>query len=253
MPTTDTRALYTESAHAWVRDQPTSLSDFTARPRVLELCGDLRGRRVLDLGCGEGYVARQLARAGAQVLGIDLSPGMIEQARRQEQAERLGIAYDVGDAAALAETDAHRFDLVVAVFLFNYLTVSEMRTTMRRVHAALRPGGTFIFTVPHPAFAFMRAAEPPFYFDVGDHRYQGAVDRKFPGRIWKCDGTALDVQMRHKTLADYVAALADASFTALPLVEELGVTEAIAAAQPRFRPLVGYPLHLAFKTSRSPA
>src|SRR6185503_14393888 len=98
MPTTDTRALYTENARSWVRDQPTSLSDFTARPRVLELCGDLAGKQVLDLGCGEGYVARQLARAGAAVVGIDLSSGMIEQARQAEEALPLGIRYAVGDA-----------------------------------------------------------------------------------------------------------------------------------------------------------
>lgn len=69
----------------------------------------LGGQPVLDLGCGEGLVARALAERGAQVTGVDLSRGLIERARRQETADPLGIDYRVGDARTLHDFPDERF------------------------------------------------------------------------------------------------------------------------------------------------
>ena len=75
----DTKVVYNENAEKWLRLAPSSLSDFTARPRVFEACGELNGRSVLDIGCGEGYCARELKRRGAgYYLGLDLSEEMIK-------------------------------------------------------------------------------------------------------------------------------------------------------------------------------
>lgn len=59
-------------------------------PAQLALCGDVRGLRVLDVGCGNGYFGRALARRGALVIGIDISPRMIEHAKQQEAADPSG-------------------------------------------------------------------------------------------------------------------------------------------------------------------
>jgi SAM-dependent methyltransferase len=249
--TPDARTLYDQTAAGWSRRQPTSLSDFTARPHVLGLCEPVAGRRVLDLGCGEGYCSRALAQRGAQVLGLDLSGRMIELARGAEAREPLGIRYDTADAAGV-DLGAGSFDLVLAVFLFNYLDVAQTRLTMANVHRMLGPGGHFVFAVPHPAFAFMRKPAPPFYFDVGTAGYFSARDTRFPGRIWKRDGSALDVQLVHKTLEDYFGALAAAGFRTLPQVTELRVTpEMVAVDPPFFEPLLDFPLHMAFKVERT--
>ena len=61
----DTEKVYNENAGKWLRLAPSSLSDFTGRPAVFDACGELNGRSVLDLGCGEGYCARELKRRGA--------------------------------------------------------------------------------------------------------------------------------------------------------------------------------------------
>ena len=87
-----TRGIYDSASPMWARNKNLLLSDFTARPYVLEELAPLPGRRVLDLGCGEGFVARQIKAAGAEsVLGIDLSEGMIEQARAEERRNPIGI------------------------------------------------------------------------------------------------------------------------------------------------------------------
>ncbi len=79
--TQETKKLYDESAGDWKRVEPILLSDYSARPFVIDLCEPIVNKNILDLGCGEGYVGRELINRGAQyVHGIDISSRMIERA-----------------------------------------------------------------------------------------------------------------------------------------------------------------------------
>lgn len=247
-----TKVLYDQSADRWVRGEPTSLSDFTARPVVLGMCEPIAGQKILDLGCGEGYCSRELARRGAaEIYAMDLSEGMIQAAQRQDEIDRWGIQYAVGCATDLSHLDNAAFDVVLAVFLFNYLTVEQMQQCMAEVFRVLRPSGRFIFSVPHPAFPYMRAADYPFYFEVNGAGYFSQQDRQFPGRIWKRDGSWLDVQLIHKPLESYFETLAKAGFQSMPTLRELRVTPEHVQLDPNFfQPLVDYPLHLAIQVWR---
>jgi SAM-dependent methyltransferase len=246
------QSLYDQHASSWTRDTPSSLSDYTARPVVFDLCGDVKGQRILDLGCGEGYCARHLQRRGAgSILGIDVSSGMIAAAEAEEKRAPLGIRYRHGDATQLSDLKEGAFDLVIAVFLFNYLTNDHMAACMKEVARVLRPSGRFIFSVPHPAFPFMRVAEPPFFFDLRGQGYVEARDTRFSGKIWKRDGSSLEVQVVHKTMEDYFRALRSAGFTTLPELRELTVTPDILRVDPPFfGPLADVPLHVAFSIER---
>jgi len=243
--------LYDQNVAAWARLTPTSLSDFTARPAVLDMCRPWDGLRVLDLGCGEGYCARKLRQgAAAEVLGIDVSSGMIEAAKREEARQPLGIRYAVGDATDLREIPDRAFDRVLAMFLFNYLTTDATAACMREVARVLRPGGRFVFAVPHPSLPWMREPAPPFYFEVAAG-YFAARNQRCPGKIWKRDGSQLEVQLVHKTLEDYFEALRAVGWQNLPRVRELRVTPEILAVDPAFfAPLGETPLHLAFAIER---
>ena len=247
-----TKVLYNQSADQWVREEAISLSDFTARPIVLGMCEPLESVNILDLGCGEGYCSRELKRRGAsQVYGIDLSEGMIQAAQQQDKIDNLGIKYESRCATDLSHIPDASFDRVLCVFLFNYLTVEQMNQCMAEVARVLRPGGKFIFSIPHPAFPYMRKPEYPFYFDIGDGGYFSQCDRKFPGRIWKRDGSWLEVQLVHKPLETYFDSLRNAGFVTMPLVQELRVTPEHIQLDPAFfQPLADYPLHLAFQVSR---
>jgi ubiquinone/menaquinone biosynthesis C-methylase UbiE len=247
-----TKNLYDRTASEWVREQPISLSDFTARPFVLEMCEPINQLQVLDLGCGEGYCTRELRRRGAaQVYGIDLSQAMITAARLQESEDSLGIKYEVGCATNLKQFGDGEIDLVVAVFLFNYLTIAQMQECMTEVARVLRPGGRFVFSIPHPSFPYMREPAYPFYFQVEDRGYFSKRDQLFPGRIWKRDGSWLNVQLIHKTLEDYFNSLKIAAFNTMPILQELRVTsEHIALDESFFSPLLDLPLHLAIQVSR---
>jgi ubiquinone/menaquinone biosynthesis C-methylase UbiE len=169
----------------------------------------------------------------------------------QETEDNLGINYQVGCATNLQQFEEHQFDLVVAVFLFNYLTTTQTTECMKEVFRVLRPGGRFIFSVPHPSFPYMREPAYPFYFEVEEKGYFTQRNRKFPGRIWKRDGSSLNVQLVHKTFEDYFEALKKAGFTTMPGLRELRVTaEHIALDESFFLPLFDLPLHLAIEVSK---
>ncbi|MEB3305837.1 MAG: class I SAM-dependent methyltransferase [Cyanobacteriota bacterium] len=252
----DTQALYNKAAAGWQRDQPVLLSDFTARERVMELLPNVRGLHIWDLGCGEGYMGRRLAAQGAQrVEGFDLSKAMVEAARHQDGdlGEEQGgpLHYSVADLADPTSLPEGKCDGALAVFLFNYLSVAATERLLAHVRKALQPGGFFLFTVPHPAFAFLRGLESPFYLDPAGHSYLSSQDVTFEGRIWRRDGVANPVRSLHKTVQDYFQLLAKSGWERLPQVEELGVNEAhLALDEAFFAPLQGIPLHLLFLLRR---
>lgn len=244
--------VYNETASGWVRSEPVCLSDFTGRPPTLDLLEPVRGLKILDLGCGEGYCARLLKERGAgELLGIDLSEEMIARARTTEEKERRGIEYRTGNATHLESLEDQSFDRVIAVFLFNYIKSEEVALVMKEVHRILKPGGRFVFSVPHPMLAFTRRMEAPFYFDPGSHGYFSGRNEMFNGKIWRRDGKALEVRSVHKTLEDYFDALSSAGFQRMPRLRELKVTpEMIAIDRDFFSPVNDLPLHLAISVDR---
>jgi SAM-dependent methyltransferase len=116
-------------------------------PDHLALLGDVRGRDVLDLACGEGFYTRLIRAAGARrVVGVDLSTDMIALAREQEAADPQGIDYIVADGANLPRL-APPFQIASAAYLFNYASTPGVLTAMARgAYEALEPGGRLVAT-----------------------------------------------------------------------------------------------------------
>jgi len=112
------------------------------------LLGDVRGRAVLDVGCGGGDNAVLLAALGARVTGIDLSPKLVELARRR--AEALGVAGSTRFVCAPLETadlGAERFDVVWGDGILHHV-VDELDAVLGRLVQVARPGALFVFAEP---------------------------------------------------------------------------------------------------------
>ena len=127
------------------------------RYSFLRMVGDVRGQRVLDLACGLGFYTRLIKQQGArQVIGVDISSEMIRLAMQQEQAEPLGITYQVGDALELPRLGP--VDLVTAMHLFNYArSKDEMLRMFQRAYENLERGGRLVAYTVNPAFDLRRS------------------------------------------------------------------------------------------------
>lgn len=109
-----------------------------------KMLGDIAGKSILDLACGEGFYSRRFKRAGARrVVGVDISASMIELAEEREHPEPLGIEYRVGNALSLGEIG--RFDLVAASYLLNYArTKGQLLKMCQTIAANLKNHGRFV-------------------------------------------------------------------------------------------------------------
>lgn len=127
--------------------------DFAKRhlvnPTLLRLLGDVRGRLVLDAGCGNGYFSRVLAGQGARVVGVEPTEVMSAFAREREADLRQGITYVQADLTRLPDLGAP-FDAVVCSMVL--MSIPDWKPAMRACVEALRPGGLFVFGLVHPAF-----------------------------------------------------------------------------------------------------
>jgi len=120
------------------------------------------GTRVLDVGCGVGRWSRFLAARGARVMGVDLSPTMVAQARRRAQAQGLdGCRFAVADLASLDLGE--QFDLVLAVTVLQHiLDPAAVRAALGAMVAHLAPGGRIILLEAAPTEAASRCDSTVF-------------------------------------------------------------------------------------------
>src|SRR6267143_4077259 len=119
-------------------------------PTFLRVVGDVRGLRVLDLGCGNGYLSRRFSRGGATVVAIDASAPIVERARARESQEPLGIEYRVADAARLEFLRDASVDLVACNMAL--MDMEDAGAAIGEVGRVLRRGGRFVASLSHPCF-----------------------------------------------------------------------------------------------------
>ena len=105
----------------------------------------LSGLRILDLGCGGGLLSESLARLGAQVVGVDASPGNVAAARLHAQTQNVTVEYRLGDAAEVV-LSPDRFDVVLALEVVEH--VSDVPAFLATAASCLAPGGMlFVSTI----------------------------------------------------------------------------------------------------------
>lgn len=202
-------------------------------PGIVALCGEVRDAALCDVACGTGALTRLLAGRDARVTGVDLSEPMLAIARRYEAEEPLGITYVQADAQSLTPLEDGQFDLVTCSHgLTDILDLADTVAAIRRV---LRPGGMFVFSIPHPCFQ-----TPHYEWTVlPDGRTGEIVAGYFEERYWRSENTAgvrYRVGAYHRRLGTYLTALADAGFR-LERMEEPQAQGAVAVENPGYAEL----------------
>ena len=175
------------------------------------LLGDVTGRRVLEVGCGSAPCARWLRRAGAHVVALDLSAGMLARAAEVNAATALALPLLQADVGALPLADG-AVDVVCSAF-GGLPFVADVEGALREIARVLRPGGRFVASVNHP----MRWPLPDSP-DPADLTVTSSYFDRTPYVETDDDGRATYVE-HHRTLGDRVRELVAAGLVLVDLVE----------------------------------
>lgn len=215
-------------------------------PPLLQLVGEVKGLRVLDLACGNGYLSRRFARQGAIVTSVDANEPIIGYARVREQQQPLGIAYHVGDAAHLEMLEDGTLDLVVCNMAL--MDIENATGAILEISRVLRPRGRFVASLCHPCFdkvntsgwAIERIYPHTTIWRKMSHYRQVAVD-EFPWRGIPEHGSVI-TRAYHRPLSWYFRALRTAGLVVAAL-EEPEPTEEFLANSEQGAWIAEIPLH----------
>jgi SAM-dependent methyltransferase len=132
------------------------------RPATLALLPSVAGRRVLDAGCGPGVYGEWLAEHGAEVVGIDVSPRMVELARQRLKGRETVLQADLG--AGLDFLESRSFDLVISALTLDY--IQDWAPVLSEFFRVLRAPGHLVFSVGHPFDEFFGHHPSGNYFAI---------------------------------------------------------------------------------------
>ena len=182
----------------------------------LRLLGDVKGKEVLELGCGGGQNTIALSKLGAFAEGIDISPEQINFARELARTEKVAARFHVGSIDHLGIFSDESKDLVVSSFALSY--VERLDNVFSEVYRILEKGGAFLFADAHPLASRGRSVR------VGA-KSLWALDQYFKrgAMVWTWprfeNGTTASFRSYHRTIQDYYDALTKAGFTVERIVE----------------------------------
>lgn len=208
---------YSKNAEFWItiiRDKLDPYQTQVTDPALLDLIGDCHGLEILDAGCGEGYLSRELIRRGAEhVDGVDTCAEFITAARSHpEQAP--STSFHLADVAALPLPD-RSVDLVVANRLPNGIATPERR--FLEFARVLRPSGRLIVLGMHPCFYAARAERSGSGgFDLD--AYFGVRTVEQPFNVAGVTSPAASVQQFY-SLEAYIGMITSAGFVMTDLRE----------------------------------
>lgn len=121
-------------------------NEFTEMPATFKLLGDVKGKKVLDAGCGPGLYAKRLLRKGAKVEGFDVSPKSIEIAKRIAPKASFQVA-----SVTNIPFKRNAFDIVVCSLVLDH--VSDINKAFKEFRRVLKPKGIVVFSTGNPLFS----------------------------------------------------------------------------------------------------
>lgn len=210
-------------------------------PQMLKFLGDVKGKQILDLGCGEGGYSRELAQRGARVTAVDCSEPAIRYATEQAEKEGLLIEHYQRNSNDLFEIADESFDIVLCSMML--MDCEDFEGTIKEVVRVLKPGGRLFASVLHPCFDGNH--------DTGIGRQGSGADRQvvvmnyFEPKEWSAPlwRGKTPVIWRHRTMEDYVKTFIKCGLTIVD-INEPRTTDEQAKQSPMMAWLQKIPLYL---------
>jgi ubiquinone/menaquinone biosynthesis C-methylase UbiE len=221
-------------------------------PTLLRVLGRTRGKDVLDLGCGNGYLSRRLARTGAGVTAVDSSARMIRNAKSHDPENSLRITYVCSDASKLTSIKDASFDLAFANM--SLMDIRDAKGALREVSRVLRKGGRFVASIYHPCFDNGSNSGwllEKVMFETKVFRRIRAYRKPFSERVpWSLQGGERRYTLSfHRPLSWYARAMRSSGL-AITALEEPEGTEEFRETDPDGAGYAEVPLHLVFEATK---
>jgi SAM-dependent methyltransferase len=231
-----TREAYDRLAAVWSATTDDGPFDgLLERPAVRSMIpGTLNGAVVLDAGCGSGAQAQWLLDQGAEVVGFDLSPRMIEEAERRCSGRGRFL---VADLAMPLPLEAASLDGITCSLALHY--VADLTVPFRSFASALRPGGWAVISLDHPL-------APPLPGQRG-----GYFDTERVSDTWRKAGVEVCQQFWRRPLGSIFGAFADAGFVVDRIAEPQPSEEALRLFPGELTGIVGVPWFIVYRLWRS--
>jgi SAM-dependent methyltransferase len=216
----EARDRWRRSSEAWIQHLAREDVNRTLilDPPMLEYAGDVAGRSVLDVGCGEGRFCRMLAGRGAAVVGVDPTPEFLAEARERDPAGR----YVRGVGEALPFADA-RFDLLVAYL--SLIDMPDFRAAIGEMARVARPGGHLLIANLN---SFATTRPRAWYQDERGEKLHVAVEDYFDERTIDLEWSGISIVNWHRPFEAYVGALLEQGLVLEAFAEPRPCPDAVA-------------------------
>ncbi|MFC0274488.1 class I SAM-dependent methyltransferase [Metabacillus herbersteinensis] len=208
--------MHAEQFTASYTEQGDIHKEVFLNPTILKMIETIDNKKILDAGCGEGYLSRILAQSGASVVAVDYSKKMLEIAE-QKTSDNLKITYHHGNCENLDFLEEQSFNLIISNMVIQDL--ENYQEAIQEMHRLLVDGGCFIFSILHPCFVTPESGwvknddGEKIHWKVDKYFYEGVYEQVFP------QGHKEKLLLFHRTLTSYFNAITEAGFTLEGLVE----------------------------------
>lgn len=215
---------YTSGSGFWVRSDKKIQSDFLCRPYILSLLGDVKGKTIADIGCGEGYLCRKIYEKGAlKVIGVDISGGLIQKAKDAEKSTLREILYEVGTSLDLKMIASESIDKTVSSLVYGHFRKEEFLKDMSEHYRILKEGGEFVLAVPHPFMYLARPKTEWIKFDYEKIEYKDDAEAKI--RLYDFKKSEFKIKAYTHKIESYLQGLKDSGFMIEEIVEPMPTQE----------------------------
>lgn len=222
------------------------------RPAIMHELGDIRGKRILDLGCGDGYYSRLMAEAGADVVGVDFSQEFIDLAKKQEQKQPLGIHYFNGDIANMDFLPSAEIDGAVADFVFVTIPTQEKYIqAIKEVHRALKKNGTVLISRGHPANFNRPEQRRSKDYSLSYDKEPSYFDSLTPQHVkMNIEGKPVEWTNYHRSLEDFLNPWLENRFVITKVIEPKPAQDAIERFPEQLGGTDKLPYYIVFKLKK---
>jgi SAM-dependent methyltransferase len=179
------------------------------RPNMISLLPDLKGKKVLDLGCATGFYSEYCLNRQAEVISVDAGPKMIEHTAIRCSNKNKGYVHDI--SAPFDFISDQSIDIVICSLVLHY--IRNWKAPLDEIHRMLKPGGVCLISTHHPINDYTLFNQPNYH------------DKRIVTDYWQGFKSTVKVQFFVRTLSQYIQPLLESRLTIKKIFEPMPIEE----------------------------